>query len=423
MQKKPVVIVVGAGYAGVRAALDILREKKAHVIVVDKNLYHALPTQFYELATFFRPEVVGETPKETRRAFRKSHYSAAIPLENIFNSYKNCEVVQGEVRRVFPRESRLVLTDGRILHYDWLVFTIGSQTNYFTIPHLEQNSIGLKTVDDAMNVRDAIDELFYRSPKHKKITIVIGGGGFAGTEFAGEISGYVRKLAALHKHPFGNWSCVVIESGSTLLGSSSAWAQKKAHRRLIAKGVTVLTGRAIVDVWPNVLYLGEERTPVPFDLLVWTAGVKGRCTAEIIEGVEPAKRNCVPVDQYLRQVGTKNIYVGGDVAASMDAEGKSPMPMTAQKAIREGAYIARAINMQIENSKISVPPYIPKQSKYIIPIAGKYALFEAGFLRMSGVSIWILKYLVLLQYLLTVVSFRAALRILRTEAELYVKND
>ena len=225
MQKKPTVLVLGGGYAGVRVALDLARSKSAEVILIDKNPYHALPTQYYELATFFRDEPRVETAQQLKSSFHDALYSAVISLKDLFAKYPDVELMRATVTLVRPKDSCVVLADGRRLQYDWLVFTLGSQTNYFNIPHLEQNSLGLKTAEEALNMRDRLDELFYNSPKQKKITVVIGGGGFTGSELAGEVVGYMRKLARTHQHPAGHWSCVVVEAGHSVLGTSSAWAQ------------------------------------------------------------------------------------------------------------------------------------------------------------------------------------------------------
>ncbi len=423
MQRKPLVLVLGGGYAGVRVALDLARQKSAKVILIDKNPYHALPTQYYELATFFRNEPRVETIQQLKGGFHNALYSAVISLKELFAKYPDVEVMQATVSLVRPKDSCIVLADGRRLYYEWLVFALGSQTNYFNIPHLEQNALGLKTPEEALNVRDQLDELFYKSPKQKKITVVIGGGGFTGSELAGEVVGYMRKLAREHQHPAGHWSCVVVEAGSSVLGTSSAWAQRKAKARLSRLGVTFLFDHAIVDVWPNLLYIGQERRPLPFDLLVWTAGVKGSCLGDLIEGIAPSKKNCVPVNNTLRIEGLENIFVAGDVAATVDSKTKTPMPMTAQKALQEAKYISRSLKNLIQNPKAKLKSFEPKSSSFIIPLGGKYALLETPYVKLSGSLIWVLKYIVVFKYLITIMSPWKSFGFLMSEIRLYTKND
>jgi NADH dehydrogenase len=423
MQKKPLVIILGGGFAGVRVALDLARRKSAKIILIDKSPYHAMHGQFYELASFFHKERHGETTGEIKRDFHNSLNSASIAYDDIFHRHPSVEVMRAQVVKVKPRESMVLFADGRGLYYDWLIYALGSETNYFNIPHLEQNAFGLKTPEDALNIRDRIDELFYHAPKHKKITVVISGGGFTGIELAGELVGYMKKLAVLHHHPVGNWACIVMEASSSILSTSSVWAQQKAKKRLARLGVTVILDHSIVDVLPNLLYAGKERQPLAFDILIWTAGVQGSSMSALIEGVEPSEKRCIPVDETLRMKDAPNIFVAGDSAATLDQKTKQPIPMTAQKALHEASYISRALLALIENPKTKLAKYRPKLSSYIIPLGGKYAILETPHIRASGCLVWALKYAVTFKYLISIVPFRKAFSVLMREIQLYTKND
>jgi NADH dehydrogenase len=422
MHHKPLVVILGGGYGGIRVARDLAKKKAAEIILIDRNPYHMLYTQLYEMATLFRPEQLPETKKQQRRENRELLTSAAIPLRDIFAPFPSVKIEQGEVSLVDPDARAVIFATGRKLHYDYLVVALGSKTNYFSIPHLEQNSIGLKSVNEAGNIRNRIDELFLNTPKHKKITVVIGGGGFTGVELAGELVGYMKKLSRLHGRPTGNWACVVVEAGAGVLGTSAPWVQVRAARRFRKLGVTVLAGSAIVDVWPNLLYLGKEKRPFGFDLLVWTAGVKGACEGSIIRGAGVDKKTCLVVDEYLRVGSYGNIFTVGDSAATIDIQG-APVPMTAQKAIHEGAYVARAIRALARNPKTKLSVYRSKPSKFIIPVGGKFAMLDAGFMRWTGFFAWVLKYVVLLKYLVTILPIGKSLRYVAHELRLFVRND
>lgn len=423
MNKKPTVVIIGGGYAGIRAALDILKSNLAHVILIDQSGYHALPTQWYELATLYRTEPKQETTGQEKQEFHEYLRSATISFGQIFHAKHDIEILRARVGRVVPNKSYVLLEDGKRIDYDWLVVAIGSKTNYFNIPHLEQNSIGLKSTNEALNIRDRLDELFASTPKHQKITVVVGGGGFTGCELAGELVGYMKRLSKQHARPMGNWACVVVEAGDSLFGASPAWVQKKAHHRLRELGVTVLLGSAIVDVWPNLLYLGEEKRTLSFDLLVWTAGVKGGCEAEILQGVAPGPKNCIAVTNELRLMGYNNVFVAGDVAATFDKDGKTLMGMTAQKAIAEGAYVGNALRVLLKNKHAKLTPYVPRHSSYIIPLGGKYALLQTPVVRISGIMPWILKYIVVFKYLVTIIPMRQAFQVTLREMKLYTRND
>lgn len=422
--RKPLIVVLGGGYGGTRVALDLARKKVAKIILIDPNSYHALPTQYYELATLFREEKHKEDTRELKREFRRIMISSSAALENIFFGL-DVQLIKARAERVDSQNSSVILEGGRVIHYQWLVVAVGSQTNYFGIPHLEQNSIGLKSVNEALNVRNRVDELFLSTPKHKKITIVIGGGGFTGVELACELVGYMKKLSRIHGHPAGNWNCIIVEAGHVVLGATSLWVQKKVQKRLRELGVTVLLASPIIDVWPNLMYIGDakEKRALAFDLLVWTAGVKGACAADIIDGVTLDKRNCISPDATLRVPRREKIFVIGDASSSVDPKTGSPVPMTAQKAICEARYVSRAISKLIKNANASLTPHKPKSTSFIIPLGGKYAIVETPFFHMAGFLPWILKYIVLLRYLRSILPLRRVLSLIGRELALYTKND
>ncbi len=418
--------MLGGGNGGVRVALDLAKKKNTHVILIDQGDYHSLPPQYYELATLFREEKHGETSREVRREFHRYFSVDSIPLKDIFHGL-GVEVVRGHVEHVSPTNSCVTLAQGLRVEYDWLVVALGSRTNYFGIPHLEQNSFGLKTIAEALNIRDRVDELFYSHPKDKKITVVVGGGGFTGVELACELVGYMRKLGRIHGHLEGQWNCIIVEAGAAIFGGASLWVQKKSQLRLQKLGVTVLLNSPIVDVWPNLLYMGgpdnEKKRSLTFDLLVWTAGVKGSCMGEIIEGSTLDKKNCIGVDGTLRVSPHKNIFAIGDIASFVNPKTSKFIGMTAQNAIHEAKYVARVIQKLIADDRAAVTPYEPKFANYIIPLGGKYALLETAHFHASGVLVWALKYLVLARYLFSILPGRRALTLCLRELAIFSKND
>lgn len=419
MHKKPLVIILGGGYGGVRVALDMVKHKNAKVILIDRNMYHALPSQYYEVGAYFRPE----DPRTLRKDFHELYHSATVSIDEIFKRSPLFDFIQGEVESVIPEDSLITLRGGRKLHYDYLVIALGSETNYFGIPHLEDNSIGFKRVEESLNIRDRIDELFLSTQKHKKIQIVVGGGGVTGCEFTGELIGYIHKLSRSHSRPVGAWSCVIVEASNSILGSFSLWAQEKAHTRLSRLGVTILADSPIVDVWPNLIHIGKEKRPLPYDVLIWTAGVKGACSGDIVKNISLEQKNCLPVNQFLQVGEHKNIFAIGDIAASFDPIKKQPLAMTAQKALHEGIYVGYALSQLIKNPKVSLEPCKPKYSSFIIPLGGKYALLETPHLRLSGFIPWLLKYIVLLKYLRTIIPFGDAVRFVVKEMRIFSQND
>lgn len=422
MQKYPRVVIIGGGYGGVRAARDLIKTKHIEVIIIDKNSYHSLPAHYYELGSMFRAEEKQNDDIRLRREFHEYLYTAAIPFTDIFPISSLLDIIQATVTAVHPTERTVVLSNGRVISYDWLLIAIGSMTNYFNIPHLENNALGFKSIEEVLNIRNEIDELFFLTPKHKIISVVVGGAGATGCELAAELVGYMRKLSHVHGRPIGAWRCILVEASSTVLGGMSLWMQKKARARLAKLGVTLLVDSAIVDVWPKLLYIGKDRRAMPFDLLIWTAGVKGACRESIIEGIT-LHNNCVSVGSHCEVTPYDNIFAVGDVAVVRDARTQKPVAMTAQKAIQEGAYVARSIIKKMKDSSSSPDLYIPRSSSYIVPLGGKYALAQTPYMRLSGIGGWMLKYIVLFRYLWSIIPLSQAVAFLVRDLRMFSRND
>ncbi|KKU50998.1 MAG: FAD-dependent pyridine nucleotide-disulfide oxidoreductase [Parcubacteria group bacterium GW2011_GWA2_47_10b] len=423
MARKPLVVIVGGGYGGVRIALDLAKRNTARVILVEKNRHHMFHAYFYELATFFCAERQGEPQEENKKFYDQLLRIVTVPYDEIFAKFSNVKVEYGTVQKVISSESKVVMSDGRALYYEWLVIATGSKTDYFGIPHLEDNAIGLKSVEDALNIRNRVDELSALASKNKTITVVIGGGGATGVELAAELVGYMKKLSLIHGHPVAHWRCIIVESRESVLAKFSLRAQHIASRRLRALGVTVMPDSHIVDVWPNLLYIGKEKRTLPFDLLVWTAGVEGACDGEIMYDVHLAKNSCLAVDERLRVVPHKNIFTVGDVAASCDPKTGVCLPMTVEKALSEGSYVSRAIHLLARDPNARIAPYRPKASRYILPLGGKYALLEGKHVVFAGVTIWFLKYFILFRYLVSITSLRKAFGRTARQFMIYIQND
>lgn len=419
MRKQKEVLVLGAGFGGVFAAKTVLKEHNGnfHVTLIDKNSYHTYTSDLYEVATAFIEEPFGKG--STKADFSALKSIAALPLRVIFPQRAHITIRQGAVIAIDIREQTAFLSNGEKLPYDYLVVALGSETNFFDIPNLREHSLQLKSTTDAVNIRNTIDELFTSTPKHKKIRIVIGGGGFTGCEFAGELMGYIRKLAHIHGHPKGHIECTIVEAASSILPAASLWVQKKATRRLQKLGVRVITNATIVDVSNREIVL-KKGMSIPYTLLVWAAGVRANTIAEGLAGAE-MKRSCLVIDNHLRVKPFKNVYVVGDMMYCFYKERNIPLPATAQTAIQQGIHAARHIISNEAKKKIA--PYKPLHPIFVVPLGGRYALADLKWIRFSGYAAWFLKRLIALRYFLKVVSFRQAVHLCRTGTCLYKKNN
>ncbi len=258
-------LILGAGFGGVRCALDLEKSapKDLEITVIDKNDYHTFQPALYEVASTF---YAGENPKKQKFDFQKIKRGAAVPLAEIFRG-RNIKFVQAEIKNVDVASKKVALSSGESMDFDFLVLALGSETNYFGIPHMSEKSYPLKTVEDALNIKTAIDELFYNKKSGEEIKIAIGGGGVAGSELAAELAGDIRKLAKKHRHLKDKVSLTIIEASPNVLGRAAPWVIDIAQKRLQELGVKVLVSKKIIDVSDHeVLLDGNEK--VPFDVAI-----------------------------------------------------------------------------------------------------------------------------------------------------------
>lgn len=400
---KKTVVIVGGGFGGVRAALDLARYKHdLGVVIIDKNGFHSYPADYYKLLSPSRDHKEHFGPAKFRLMFS----SVSIPLYEIFEGYENVEILTDEVVGFDVGQNIVNLSSGNSVKYDWLVIAAGSVTNFYDIPGLRSRALEFKTTADSLNVRNAVDEIFERKGKKDPINIVIGGGGFTGVEVASELVGYADNLSVTHGHPRESVSVSIVEASPTLLGPLSDWAKLKTDARLKKLGVKIFLTDPVVDVRDGAMRLKSGKE-INFDVLVWTAGVKANPISEKISGIE-LNRGCVVVDESLNAKEVKNIFVIGDMGFCIGFDQK-PMPMTSQTSISQGRYVAYSIKRQLRGRKIL--KYHPRKSRFIMPLGGKYAIMDLGVVRFSGLMPWLLKRFVALKYFLSILSFRKAIKI------------
>lgn len=409
---------MGAGFGGVRCALDL--EKNApddiEIIVVDRNDYHTFQPALYEVASAF---YVGDNPKNQRFNFNKIKRSAAIPLREIFKN-KNIKFIQAEIKGIDVNAKNVSFTSGEVINFDYLVLALGSETNYFGIPHLGEKSYPLKSVEDALNIKSAIDELFYNAKPDEIIRIVIGGGGVAGSELAAELAGDIGKLLRKYKRSKDKVSLTVIEASPNILGRAAPWIVEVAKKRLEDLGVKALVSKKIIDVTSReVLLEGAEKAP--FDILIWTAGIKANSLLANIAGLEMDKTCKIVVDMSLQAHPHSNVFAIGDNTWCFDAESQMAAPAMVQTAIDQGAVAAKNITNLMDGKPLE--KYKFKGVKFIIPLGGKFGVADLGKLHLSGFVAWFLKQLTFLEYFATILPKFKAIKFWCKEQDVFRKND
>lgn len=344
------IVILGGGFAGIRAGLTFKNKMKSHdihVTIVDRNSFHTFTPSLYEVAT----------AEESQR-------NAAIPYKSIFNN--SFEFVQGDVEKIDAAAQKILLDKNRECPYDYLIFVLGSESADFGIQGIKEYGISLKTLRDAVQIKNSL--------KNAK-KIIIGGGGFSGTELACELS--------VHK---SHLDVTLIQGSTILLKELGGEVSRLAKKRLEKGNVHLILGEHIKKVTKEAVELDGGRT-FPYDVFIWTGGVKSNKLLGEIE-----------VSSLLQVKGQKNIFAAGDVV----------FPGVAPRAEKMGEIAAGNILRLIRGEPLL--PYKYHHMGYVVPLGGHFATFAMGKYYISGIFVYILQQLIFLRYLLTIVPFFEALK-------------
>ncbi|MED1472435.1 NAD(P)/FAD-dependent oxidoreductase [Bacillus salipaludis] len=331
MSKK--IVILGAGYGGLLAAINIrkyLNKDQAEVTVVNQYPTHQIITELHRLA-----------------AGSVAEQAVAMPLAKLFKG-KDIELRIAKVESFSVDKKEVKLSDGSYLTYDALVVALGSKTAYFGIPGLEENSMVLKSADDANKIYQHIEERISEYAKTKNeadATILIGGGGLTGVELVGEIADIMPKLARGYGVDPKEVKLLLVEAGPKILPVLPDPLIARATESLEARGVQFLTGLPVTNVEGNVIDLKDGQKIVA-NTFVWTGGVQGNPL--VGESGLEVNRGRATVNEYLQSTSHKEVFVVGDSAVVFGPEGR-PYPPTAQIAWQMGEQTGYNLYAFLEN--------------------------------------------------------------------------
>jgi NADH dehydrogenase len=323
------VVVIGGGFAGINAAMG-LAKLPVDVTLVDRKNYHTFQPLLYQVALAVL-----------------SPADIAQPIRSILRDHSNIEVLMDEAVGFDLEQRQVHLNTGAMLVYDYLILATGSTHSYFGREDWAKLAPGLKTIEDATEIRRRVLLAFELAERqmlekgtHPPLNFVIIGGGPTGVELAGAISDIARLYMRNNfRHIDTKQAKVIILEGSPhILGMYPEDLQQKARKQLEALGVELRTGAHVSDVQPGYVMVGEERIDAVVTL--WAAGVQASPLGKML-GVETDRKGCVLVDEHLNPKGHPEIFVCGDLA-HVDQDGKQ-VPGVAQPAMQMGSYAARRI--------------------------------------------------------------------------------
>jgi NADH:ubiquinone reductase (H+-translocating) len=326
---RPRVVVVGGGFAGLSAG-NALAGLNVDVTLLDRRNHHTFQPLLYQVALAVL-----------------SPADIAQPIRSIFSKKKNIEVLMDEVIGIEPDHRRLHLHTGATVEYDYLILGTGSTHSYFGKDDWAQNAPGLKTVEDATEIRRRVLLAFELAERemvetgaHPQLNFVIIGGGPTGVELAGAISD-ISKLYMRHDFRHinpANARVILIEGSPRVLAAYPEDLSVKAARQLAQLGVEVRTGQSVTDVKPGYVMVGGQRLDAVVTL--WAAGVQASPLGKML-GTPTDKRGCAIVDRYLNPPAHPEIFVCGDLAHV--EENGHQVPGVAQPAMQMGRHAAQMI--------------------------------------------------------------------------------
>ena len=330
---RPTVVIVGAGFGGLRAA-RALRKTPVDVVLVDRHNYHLFQPLLYQVAT------AGLEPEQIAR-----------PVRAILRRQSNTEFRMTEVTGLDPSGKRIVTTDGPIA-YDYLILAVGGETNFFGLESVPRHGFGLKDIPEAIRIRNHVLRAFERAMleadaerRRAELTFVVVGGGPTGVEMAGALSELIR-LVLVKDYPRLNVKDVrvlLLEATDRLLAAMPPRLREAAAETLWRKHVEVRFGATVAD-YDGARVSLKSGEVIPASTLIWAAGVKAVSLTGRL-GLPTAQQGRVAVDPTLEVPGHPGIYVIGD-AAYLEVAG-APLPMMAPVAIQMAETAADNIRRRI----------------------------------------------------------------------------
>jgi len=373
------VIIIGGGFAGINLAKKLSRNKSIQATLVDRNNYNFFPPLLYQVSTSF---------------IEASNIS--YPFRKMFQYKENLRFFYGALKNINHQE-KIIETDAGPLSYDYLVLAMGTETNYFGMQNVQKYSLPMKTIDDALNLRNHLllnMETLIRttddSERQRRRSIVIAGGGPTGVEVAGMIAEMSRNILAkdypeLHS-PKG--SIYLVDAGDALLGPMSKKSQAEAYEVLNKLGVNIMLNTAVKDFVDGEVLLstGEK---ILSNTLIWASGVVA-CAAPGLPATSVGRGRRILVDEYNKVIGVDSIFAIGDQCyMTADTEFANGHPQLAQVAIQQGKLLAA--NFQRLNAGKQLEPF-HYHNKGSMAIIAKYRavvdLPGKGF--FSGFFAWII---------------------------------
>ncbi|NER53026.1 MAG: NAD(P)/FAD-dependent oxidoreductase [Symploca sp. SIO1A3] len=377
------VVIVGGGFGGLYAA-QALRKAAVKVTLIDKRNFHLFQPLLYQVATG-----------------KLSPGDISSPLRGILSPNKNTKVLMGEVTGIDSKQQKIQLHDEE-LSYDTLIVATGVSHHYFGNDQWAQKAPGLKTIEDALEMRRRIFSAFEAAEKETDpekrrawLTFVLVGGGPTGVELAGSLAELAYRAL---KEDFRNidtseTKILLLEGMDRILPPYTLELSAKAKASLEYLGVIVQTGTLVTNIEDNLVTMrrGEQIEQISAQTILWAAGMKASGMGAVLAestGVELDRAGRVIVEPDLSVTGHPNIFAIGDLAnfPHQYENGKS-LPGVAPVAMQQGSYVARLLKKRLQEK--TLPPFHYNDYGSLAVIGRNAAVADLGFVKFAGFPAWL----------------------------------
>ena len=372
---KPQIVIVGGGFGGIKLA-KLFAKENVDVTLVDRHNFHLFQPLLYQVST----AVLSED-------------EIAYPIRTFFRSNKNVNFFMAKAQGVDQARNVLLTNHGEI-SYDYLIIAAGTTTNFFGMKNVEEHAFGMKTIQEALHIRNHVIHEFeradkpYRTPedRKKRMTFVIVGGGPTGVEEAGAISELIEiQKKEFHHLDFNDVQVILIEATPRVLPMMPEDLQKETVRVLEKKGVRVMLETQVVDYDGDVLSL-KNGVKIPTTTVIWAAGVRAvdlmkNCGGETIRD----GRLVIEEDLMVKGAVNKNFFAIGDCACFMHGDMKRPLPTVAPVATQQAALVHKNI-MKLIRGDTNLEKFVYKDLGAMATIGRGQAV--VGKPRMTGFLAW-----------------------------------
>lgn len=387
------IVIVGGGFAGLNLAKELLNEKGITVTLVDKNNYNFFAPLIYQVGTaFLEPS------------------SISYPFRKFFSGKKNLKFRLGTLLAVNTTENEIILHNGA-LKYDFLVFATGAETSYFGMENVKKNAIPMKTLNDAIVMRNTLLKNLEKAAickdmreRRKLLTIVVAGGGPTGVEVSGMFA-EMRKNILLKEYPELNTTAsniYLVDGANAVLSTMSKASQDDTLKALTKLGVVVKLNTTVVDYKDDTVFFGNGET-IQTKNLIWAAGV----IARKFEGIPTSsygRGNRMTTDAFNKVIDTENIYAIGDTCIQLtESAFPSGHPQVAQVAIQQGVNLANNFKRMSVNKPLQPFNYNDKGAMAIIGKNKAVVDLPSPKLHFKGFFAWIIWLFI---HLISLITYR-----------------